>query len=107
MVNEVKKRWYERIPHPVVMLFIIIVFTAILSYILPAGSYERELIDGRDRVIPGSYKEIVSTPVGLLDLFRAIPLGFIEASRIIFVVLASGIVFYSTCVKKKIGEKPS
>jgi uncharacterized ion transporter superfamily protein YfcC len=93
MANDEKKRWYERIPHPVVMLFIIIVFTAILSYILPAGTYERELIDGRDRVIPGSFKEIASSPVGLMDLFRAIPLGFIQASRIIFVVLASGIMF--------------
>ena len=87
------KKWYERIPHPVVMLFMIIVFTAMLSYILPAGSYERELIDGRQRVIPGSYQEIARTPVGILGLFKAIPLGFVEASRIIFVVLASGIMF--------------
>ena len=93
MSIELKKKWYESIPHPVVMLFIIIVFTAFLSYILPAGTYERKLVDGRQLVIPGSYKTITSTPVGLMDLFKAIPMGFIEASRIIFVVLASGIMF--------------
>jgi uncharacterized ion transporter superfamily protein YfcC len=93
MPEKIKKKWYERIPHPVVMLFMIIVFTAILSYILPAGAYEREMVDGRQRVIPGSFKIITSTPVGLMDLFRAIPLGFIQASQIIFVVLASGIMF--------------
>ena len=93
MSNKASKKWYEYIPHPVVMLFGIIVITAILSYILPAGTYERELIDGRQRVIPGSYKQIASTPVGLLDLFRAIPLGFKTAVEIIFVVLASGIMF--------------
>lgn len=87
------KKWYERIPHPVVMLFGIIVLTAILSYILPAGAYERELIDGRQRVIPGSYKVIPSTPVGFLDMFKALPMGFKTASDIIFVVLASGIMF--------------
>ena len=87
------RKWYEFIPHPVVMLFGIIVFTAILSYILPAGTYERELVEGRQRVIPGSYQQIESTPVGLLGMFRAIPLGFKTASEIIFVVFASGIMF--------------
>ncbi|HMO40697.1 MAG TPA: TIGR00366 family protein [Saprospiraceae bacterium] len=86
-------KWYERIPHPVIMLFGIIVITAALSYILPAGAYEREVVDGRQRVVPGSYRLMASTPVGLLDLFRAIPAGFKTAVDIIFVVLASGIMF--------------
>lgn len=87
------KKWYEKIPHPVVMLFLIIVFTAILSYLLPAGMYERELVDGRQRVIPGSYKVIPSTPIGFFDMFKAIPLGFKTAAEIIFVVLSSGMMF--------------
>ena len=75
------------------MLFGIIVFTAILSYLLPAGSYERELVDGRQRVIPGSYQTIEATPVGFMDLFKAFPMGFKAASEIIFVVLSGGIMF--------------
>lgn len=90
---DMKKKWYNYIPHPVVMLFGIIVFTAVLSYILPAGAYERELIDGRQRVIPGSYETIAATPVGFMDVFRAFPLGFKAASEIIFVVLSGGIMF--------------
>ncbi|MEM1321211.1 MAG: AbgT family transporter [Bacteroidota bacterium] len=86
-------KWYERIPHPVAMLFGIIILAALLSYILPAGLYERELVDGRQRVIPGSYKTIAQTPVGLLDLFKAIPGGFKAAVEVIFVVLAGGIMF--------------
>lgn len=92
-MTAIRKKWYERIPHPVVMLFVIIVFAAVLSYLLPAGVYERELIDGRQRVIPGSYKNITSTPVSFLDMFKALPMGFKTASDIIFVVLASGIMF--------------
>ncbi len=92
-MNTTKKTWYERIPHPVVMLFGIIVFTALLSYILPAGSYERELVDGRQRVVSGSYQVIASTPLSFLDIFRAIPLGFKSAVEIIFVVFAGGIMF--------------
>ncbi len=75
------------------MLFSILILTALLSYLLPAGTYERELIDGRQRVIPNSYQEIEATPLSLLDIFRVIPLGFKAAAEIIFVVLASGIMF--------------
>ncbi len=87
------KKWYDYIPHPVVILFVIMIIMTILSYLLPAGSYERELVDGRQRVIPNSYETIKSTPVTLLDMFKALPMGFKTASDIIFVVFAGGIMF--------------
>ncbi len=75
------------------MLFGIIILVTVLTYVLPAGTYERVLIDGRSAVVPNSYKTIASTPVGLLDMFKAIPLGFKAAVEIIFIVLAGGIMF--------------
>ncbi len=87
------KPWFQRIPHPVMMLFMIMVLTAFLTYLLPAGLFERELVEGRQRVIPGSYHTVPSSPVNLMDLFTALPAGFEAASQIIFVVLASGIMF--------------
>jgi uncharacterized ion transporter superfamily protein YfcC len=75
------------------MLFLILVFATILTHLLSAGLYERELVDGRQRVIAGSYQIVQSTPVGLLGLFKAFPLGFKAAAEIIFVVLAGGIMF--------------
>ena len=90
---QVNKKWYEKIPHAVAMLFIIILFVTLMTYLLPAGTYERVLVDGRNRVVPGSYKTIASTPVGFLDMFKAIPLGFKTAIEIIFIVLAGGIMF--------------
>ncbi len=75
------------------MLFGIIVLVTVLTYILPAGTYERILVDGRNTVVPNSYQTIVGTPVGILDMFKAIPLGFKEAVEIIFIVLAGGIMF--------------
>jgi uncharacterized ion transporter superfamily protein YfcC len=87
------KPWYKRIPHAVTMLFGIIVLVAILTHILPAGTYERILVDGRSVVVPDSYKVISSTPIGILDMFKAIPLGFKAASEIIFIVLAGAIMF--------------
>lgn len=71
----------------------IIVFVTILTYLIPAGEFKRMLIDGRNRVIPGSYRIIPSTPIGFLDMFRAIPLGFKAAIEVIFVVLSGGIMF--------------
>lgn len=87
------KPWYQRIPHAVTMLFGIIVLVTILTYILPAGSYERILVDGRQTVVPDSYKTIPSTPINILGMFKAIPLGFKAASEIIFIVLAGAIMF--------------
>lgn len=88
-----RKKWYERMPHPVTLLFGIMVLMAGMSYLLPAGEFERELIDGRQRVIPGSYHTIDQTPLSLLDLFRSVPLGFQAAIEVIMVVLTSGIMF--------------
>ena len=86
-------QWFNRIPHAVTMLFGIIILVAILTYILPAGSYERIIVDGRKVVVSGSYKIIPSTPIGILDMFKAIPLGFKTAVEIIFIVLAGAIMF--------------
>ena len=45
------KPWYKRIPHAVTMLFGIIILVTVLTHILPAGTYERILIDGRKKRI--------------------------------------------------------
>ena len=88
-----KLSFFKRVPHAITMLFGIIVLITLLTYILPAGTYERVLIDERKTVVPNSYKVIASTPIGFLDMFKAIPLGFKAAAEIIFIVLAGGIMF--------------
>lgn len=89
-----KKHWYEQFPHPVVLIFLIIMVMTILTYLLPAGSFDRIEVDGRQRVVPGTYQlNPAARPVGLLDMFRAIPQGFIDAAHIVFIVLSSGVMF--------------
>jgi uncharacterized ion transporter superfamily protein YfcC len=87
------KNWFQKIPHAVTLLFFIILFVSVLTYILPAGSFEREIVDGKSRVIPGSYHLIEASPVNILDIFKSIPLGFKNAVEIIFIVLAGAIMF--------------
>jgi len=93
MITDQKNKWYTRIPHPVSMLFVIIIIATLLSHILPAGQYARELVNGRESVISGTFEYIDASPVGFLDMFTAMSIGFNAASDIIWVVLASGIMF--------------
>lgn len=92
-MSKLRKKWLWQMPHPIVMLFAIIVLTAVLSHIIPAGLFEREIVEGRSRVIPGSYHTVEPSPLSFLDTFLAIPGGFSSAISIIFVVLSSGIMF--------------
>ncbi len=85
--------WYTKIPHPITMLFGIIVLATLLSHLLPAGIFDRVLVDGRMRVVPGTFRFTDSQGLSLMDMFRAFPKGFKAASDIIYVVLASGIMF--------------
>ena len=91
--NIIEKSFFERVPHAITIVFSIILLVTVMTYILPAGTYERINLDGRNTVVPGSYKVIDSTPIGVLQMFKAIPLGFKSASEIIFIVLAGGIMF--------------
>ena len=92
-INIKEKSFFERVPHAITIVFCIILLVTAMTYILPAGTYERINLDGRNTVVPNSYKVIDSTPIGILQMFKAIPLGFKSASEIIFIVLAGGIMF--------------
>jgi uncharacterized ion transporter superfamily protein YfcC len=73
-----------------VLLFSVLVAMAVLTYIIPAGQYTRDLVDGRNIVISNSYETIARTPVGFLDVFSAIHEGMVESSSIIFYVIIIG-----------------
>jgi len=81
-----------KLPNTYVLLFLIMIFLGLASYIIPAGNFERQLdtATGITYVVPESYKEINRTPVSLFDLFKAIPEGMMQASDIIIFVLLTG-----------------
>ena len=93
MLKKHQRSLLNRIPHAITMLFFIIVLITILTYILPAGTYERVLVDDKMVVVPDSYRIIDATPVGLLEMFKSIPMGFKSAAEVIFIVLAGAIMF--------------
>lgn len=87
------------------IVFSIIVVAAALTWLVPAGSFEKQLLDvpgagAREVVVPGSYSRLAeSTPQGITAILRAPIRGMIEAADVIsFVLLIGGAfaVFQST-----------
>ncbi len=80
-----------RVPHTLVLLFGMIVLALVLTYLLPQGQYERQEVDGHDRVVAGSYERAAEpTTLSPLTPLTAIPAGFAAAQNIIFFVFIVG-----------------
>lgn len=82
----------SRIPHTLVLLFGMIVVALLLSYVLPAGTYERAAAEGgRMQVVPGTYRVTPDVhPPTPLAVFTAVPKGLAAAADIIFFVFIIG-----------------
>lgn len=90
-LNTSKNKRKFQVPHTYITLFSFIVIMAILTYIIPAGLYDRiKGPEGRMMVDPNSYHVIPSTPVGLLKIFTAVPQGFVEAGWVVVLTFCIG-----------------
>ena len=81
-----------RFPHPLVLLSLFIVLAAALSYVLPAGQFDRRLNAATQRqvVVPGSYHALPATPVGPLEMVVDVPKGLVEAASLVFLIFLAG-----------------
>ena len=81
-----------KFPHPLSLLFICVAVAACLTWILPAGQYDRHKDDatGRDVVTAGSYRATVPNPISPLGALVAIPKGMADAGAVIFFVFLIG-----------------
>ena len=85
------KKLQLKIPHTYTIIFCIILFMTILTWLVPSGVFDtRETDDGRTVVIPGTYHEVESNPQGLDDFFTAPIKGIIDAAETIGFVLIVG-----------------
>lgn len=79
-----------------VLLLIIMLIAAVLTWIVPAGSFDRTLDEatGKEVVVPGTYQVIESNPIGPIDFITSIYAGFMDAADItFFIIFASTYVF--------------
>jgi uncharacterized ion transporter superfamily protein YfcC len=79
-------------PHPLTLLTGCILIAAALSYVLPAGQYERrnDPVTGRSVVVAGTFHEVESAPVGFFQAIVAIPKGMADAADVVFLVFLIG-----------------
>ena len=78
-----------KMPHPLVILFSIIVIIGIASFFVPAGQYSRveDPSTGRQVVDPDSFSYVENNPIGPFGILQAIPKGLTAASSIAFFIL--------------------
>lgn len=90
---EKKKKSFE-MPHIYVILFVFSAIAAVLTYIVPAGQYDRVPgPNGRTTIDPNSYQVIESNPVGPVDFMLAIPKGLMDAGAVVFFTFIIGGMF--------------
>lgn len=77
----------KEFPSGLVIICAMIILAAVLTYIIPGGEYVRTEVNGRKIVDPESFKFIASKPATLMDIFSAIPKGFLATSWICFLIL--------------------
>ena len=81
-----------RLPHPLVLLGAGVAAAALLSFVVPAGEFDRAVhpVTNRSVVVSGTYHAVPATPVGPLGALTAIPRGFADAADVIALIFLIG-----------------
>lgn len=81
-----------KFPHPLSLLFVCVALAATLTWVLPAGQYDRHKDEatGRDVVTAGTYRPAVPNPISPFDALVALPKGMADAGSVIFFVFLIG-----------------
>jgi len=79
-------------PHPVILLLGCVAIAAALTWVVPAGAYDRrdDPVTGRAVVVPGTFHRVEAAPVGVFQALVAVPRGLIDAASVIFLIFLSG-----------------
>nr|WP_300850535.1 MULTISPECIES: TIGR00366 family protein [Clostridia] len=81
--------------NPILIVAIILVIVAVLTYIIPAGAFDRvaDLETGYDILDVDSFHYIDQNPVGFLAFFTSLTVGMQSAASIIFFLFVVGGLF--------------
>lgn len=82
---------FKKLPDTLLILLGILLIFVALTWIVPAGEFDREMVGNRSVVIPGSYQKVEAQPQGIGAFLMAPIKGFVGAAHIIaFVFLVGG-----------------
>jgi len=83
-----------RLPHTLLLIYIMVVLTVIATWIIPGGEYKRveKQVENKTVMVPvpGSYQRTENRPQGLGGLFVSPARGFIDAAAIIAILFIVG-----------------
>lgn len=100
MIERVRERLSRiKMPHTYVLLTGILLCVVVMTYLIPAGEYDRVLdaASGRMVVLPDSFHYIEGKQPGLFGIFLALQRGYVSAADIMFlIVFAYGYVYMLT-----------
>ena len=70
----------DRFPSAFTILFALNLCAAVLTWIIPAGQYDRAMTAalGKETPVPGSYQTVDGNPQGILQALRAPIAGFYD-----------------------------
>lgn len=81
----------QKFPDTITIILVITVLFIGLTWVIPAGEFDRTITNNTEKIIAGSYKHVASSPQGIKAFLEAPIKGFISASQIIaFVFLVGG-----------------
>lgn len=83
-------------PHPMIIMLSFVGLATILTYLIPAGMFDRSMDEstGREVVIQGSYKLSANQPFGIGEMFLSVPKGIVEGADVVVLILIIGGAFY-------------
>jgi len=86
-----------KVPHTFVLLFGLIVLCTVLTYLVPAGEFDRVKDErtGKTVVVAGTYKVVEQRPVDPFRMFVDIFKGMMDAGEVIFFVFVVYASFYT------------
>lgn len=81
-----------QVPHPAVLLTGGVFLAAVLTWVLPAGQYQRheDPATGRQVVVSGTYAAVEAAPVSAFRAAVAIPRGVVAGAEVVVVILLVG-----------------
>lgn len=81
-----------RLPHPLALLLGGVVLAALLTWILPAGSYQRRTdpATGREVVVAGTYAHVPRAPVGPMAMILSVPRGIAAGVDVMLTIFFVG-----------------
>lgn len=86
-------KWKIKAPNTLILVLLVMVFFAGLTWVVPGGEFDRIEVNGREVVDPESFQYIDSTPTSLTQLFIAPVRGFNDSygmAIIVFVFIVAG-----------------